>query len=240
MTASNSQCEVSRAELVAELTAVDYEIACKPGMQGDGIRRKVMVGEAFPITAGVLPAVTLLLATGLLPVRGVALIPVTGILIGGALTATVLAGRQSLATLEQRHGEVEAGLALGLSERDARIEIARPAASDALVPGLDQTRTVGLVTLAGAFVGMLLGGADALTAGVVQLFVLVALMAVQALAVAVTLELVARCRLTAPRRGTPPAMDLLAQATRRRIGQRPRVMTARPRRAPLASAPGGR
>ncbi|AJE38896.1 ABC transporter permease [Streptomyces nodosus] len=114
------------------------------------------------------------------------------------------------------------------------------AASDALVPGLVQTRTVGLVTLPGAFVGMLLGGADALTAGAVQLFVLVALMAVQALAVAATLELVARCRLTAPRRGTPPAMDFLAHATRRRIVQRPRVMTARRLRAPLASTPGGR
>ncbi|MFB6786973.1 ABC transporter permease [Streptomyces olivaceus] len=166
---------------------------------------------ALPIAAGVLPAVALLLATGLLPLRGIALIPVTGILIGGALTATVLAGRQSTATLDQRHGEVEAGLALGLTERDARIEIARPAASDALVPGLDQTRTVGLVTLPGAFVGMLLGGADTLTAGAVQLFVLVALMAVQAIAVTVTLELVARCCLTAPPRGTiaPPHRRLL-------------------------------
>ncbi|MFJ9587394.1 ABC transporter permease [Streptomyces acidicola] len=159
---------------------------------------------ALPIAGGVLPAVALLLGTGLLPVRGIALIPVTGILIGGALTATVLAGRQSMVTLEQRHGEVEAGLALGLTERDARIEIARPAASDALVPGLDQTRTVGLVTLPGAFVGMLLGGADAITAGAVQLFVLVALMAVQAVAVTVTLELVARSRITAPRRGIAP------------------------------------
>ncbi|MFF2654107.1 ABC transporter permease [Streptomyces sp. NPDC058045] len=156
---------------------------------------------ALPIAAGVVPTVALLLATGLLPVRGIALIPVTGILIGGALTATVLAGRQSLAALEQRHGEVEAGLALGLTEREARIEIARPAASEALVPGLDQTRTVGLVTLPGAFVGMLLGGADALTAGAVQLFVLVALMAVQAVAVTLTLELIARSRLTAPARG---------------------------------------
>lgn len=47
---------------------------------------------------------------------------------------------------------------------------------------------------------MLLGGADVLTAGAVQLFVLIALMAVQALAVTVTLELVARARITAPRR----------------------------------------
>ncbi|MEV4434617.1 ABC transporter permease [Streptomyces sp. NPDC049555] len=146
---------------------------------------------AAPIGAGVLPVVAVLLLTGLVPLKGVALIPITGILIGNALTATVLGGRRALDELRTRHGEVEAGLALGLLPREARLEIARPAASDALLPGLDQTRTVGLVTLPGAFVGMLLGGASPVQAGVVQLFVLVALMAVQAVAVTVVLELVA-------------------------------------------------
>ncbi|WP_327367199.1 ABC transporter permease [Streptomyces sp. NBC_01217] len=150
---------------------------------------------ALPIGAGVAPVVALLLLTGLVPVRGIALIPVTGILIGGALTATVLGGRRALDELTTRRGEVEAGMALGLLDRDARLEIARPAAADALLPGLDQTRTVGLVTLPGAFVGMLLGGASPVQAGAVQLFVLVALMAVQAVAVTTVLELVARGRL---------------------------------------------
>ncbi|MFI9587431.1 ABC transporter permease [Streptomyces sp. NPDC052236] len=149
----------------------------------------------LPIAAGVVPVVAALLLTGLVPLKGIALIPVTGILIGGALTVTVLGGRRALDELEQRRGEVEAGMALGLLDRDARLEVARRPASDALLPGLDQTRTVGLVTLPGAFVGMLLGGASPLLAGAVQLFVLVALMAVQAMAVAVVLELVARGRL---------------------------------------------
>ncbi|MET8434332.1 ABC transporter permease [Streptomyces sp900116325] len=150
---------------------------------------------ALPIAAGVAPVIGVLLLTGLLPVRGLALIPVTGILIGGALTATVLGGRRALDELTMRRGEVEAGMALGLLDRDARMEIARPAASEALLPGLDQTRTVGLVTLPGAFVGMLLGGASPVQAGAVQLFVLVALMAVQVVAVATVLELVARGRM---------------------------------------------
>ncbi|MFF8275061.1 ABC transporter permease [Streptomyces lateritius] len=149
-----------------------------------------------PIAAGVTPVVGALVLTGLVPVRGVALIPVTGILIGGAMTATVLGGRRALDELETRRGEVEAGLALGLPVREARLEVARRAASDALLPGLDQTRTVGLVTLPGAFVGMLLGGASPWEAGAVQLFVLVALLVVQTVAVATVLELVARGRLT--------------------------------------------
>ncbi len=151
-----------------------------------------------PVGAGSLPVVAVLVAAGLVPIDGVALIPVAGILIGGGLTATVLGGRRALEELAGRAGEVEAAMALGFSDRDARMEIARPAASGALVPGLDQTRTVGLVTLPGAFVGMLLGGASPVSAGAVQLFVLIALMAVQAVSVAVVLELVARGHITRP------------------------------------------
>jgi putative ABC transport system permease protein len=53
---------------------------------------------------------------------------------------------------------------------------------------------VGLVTLPGAFVGMLLGGATPLQAGAVQLLVLVLLLAVETVAVALMLELVCRGR----------------------------------------------
>lgn len=150
---------------------------------------------ALPIATPVVPIVTGLVLGGLVPVDGIALIPVTGILIGGAMTAAVTSGRQALDELSTRHGECEAYLALGLDPRSARLELVRPVASEALLPGLDQTRTVGLVTLPGAFVGMLLGGASPFTAGAVQLFVLIALMAVQALSVAITVELVARSRL---------------------------------------------
>ncbi|NJP35443.1 ABC transporter permease [Micromonospora thermarum] len=151
--------------------------------------------SALPIVAGSLPLVVALLLTGLLPLRGIAVIPVAGILIGGAMTATSLAGRRALDDLTGRRGEVEAALALGLLPRDAVLLVCRPAAGQALIPALDQTRTVGLVTLPGAFVGVLLGGADPLTAGVTQLFVLIGLLAVEAVAVVLTVELVAGGRL---------------------------------------------
>ena len=145
-----------------------------------------------PVTAGALPVGAALLLSGLIPIEEVAVVPVLGILIGGAMTATTLAGTRTLDALRQRRGEVEAALSIGLETRDARILVAREDAGLALVPGLDQTRTVGLVTLPGAFVGMLLGGATPLQAAAVQLLVLVALLLVQALSAAVTVELVAR------------------------------------------------
>jgi putative ABC transport system permease protein len=152
-----------------------------------------------PIAAGVAPAVLLLVGTAAVPLTGLVLIPLVGQLIGGALTATALAGRRMLDELRQRRGEVEAALALGLSERDARLEIARPVAPSALMPALDQTRTVGTVTLPGAFVGMMLGGASPIVAGIVQLYVLIALLAVESVAILVVLEVIARGLLTASR-----------------------------------------
>lgn len=165
---------------------------------------------AVPIGVATAPVIGALVAARLIPARGLTLIPVAGILIGGALTATSLAGRRAVDELAHRRGEVEAALSIGLSDRDAALEICRGQAATAFIPALDQTRTVGLVTLPGAFVGMLLGGASPVAAGAVQLFVLVALLAVEAVAIVVTIELAARGRFGVPgaaRRpgGTPPA-----------------------------------
>ncbi|NUT39222.1 MAG: ABC transporter permease [Thermoactinospora sp.] len=149
---------------------------------------------AVPMAAGALPPLLLLFGTGAAPLQGMVLIPITGILLGGCLTATAMAGRNAMDELRARNGEVEAALALGLPPAEARREICAPKAAQALIPALDQTRTVGLVTLPGAFVGMLLGGASPLQAGIVQLVVLVALLAAEAIAAKVTIELVCRER----------------------------------------------
>jgi putative ABC transport system permease protein len=145
-----------------------------------------------PIAAGAAPAGSVIVLGGTMPLTEVALLPVAGILIGGAMTATSLSGRRALDELHARRGEDEAALALGFLPRDAALEVCRPTAGQALVPAMDQTRTVGLVTLPGAFVGVLLGGGSALQAGATQLLVLIALLAAEAIAAALTLELVAR------------------------------------------------
>ena len=147
---------------------------------------------ALAIVGGAGPVVALVLASDTVPLRGEAVIPVAGIIVGGAMTATSLAGRRLREELERRRGEVEAALAIGLLSRDAVLLVVRAAATTALVPPLDQTRTVGLVTLPGAFVGVLLGGGTPLQAGAAQLLVLVGLLAAEVLAVWLVTELVAR------------------------------------------------
>lgn len=151
-----------------------------------------------PVAAGTVPVAGLVLASGTVPWQPASVVPVVGILLGGAMTSTTLAGRRMADALEEHHGEYEAALALGFLPRDATLEVARDAAGLALVPALDQTRTVGLVTLPGAFVGVLLGGGSAAEAGAAQLLVLVGLLAAQGVAVLVTVRLVAGRRLLAP------------------------------------------
>ncbi|WP_216870458.1 ABC transporter permease [Modestobacter excelsi] len=165
------------------------------GLRPAGAPRRVAT-LAVPIGAGSLPVLALVLATGTVPLRGVSVVPIGGILIGGAMSAASLAGRRLFDELRQRRGEVEAALALGFLPRDAVLEIVRPAAATALVPALDQTRTVGLVTLPGAYVGVLLGGGSALQAGAAQLLVLVGLLAAETVAVWMVTEQVARGHLT--------------------------------------------
>ena len=149
-----------------------------------------------PIAVGAAPVIGIVVLTRAVPMTGIALVPVCGIVIGGAMTATSLAGCRALDELVTRHGEYEAALSLGLTERDAAMELVRPAARQALVPATDQTRTVGLVTLPGAFVGVLIGSGNPVQAGAAQVLVLIGLLAAEAVAAVVTTELVARGRIS--------------------------------------------
>ncbi|MGW5437100.1 ABC transporter permease [Nocardia asteroides] len=144
------------------------------------------------IAAGITAVLPPTLLSGVVPVHGVTLVAIGGILLGGTMTATSLAARRGLDAITGRGGEVEAALSLGFDDRAARLLVLDNTAIDALIPGLDQARTVGLVTLPGAFIGVLLTSGSALQAGAVQILVLIGLMLSQACAVAVTIELLAR------------------------------------------------
>ncbi len=153
---------------------------------------------AVALAAGVLPVLAVVFASGAVPWKGSSLVPVAGIVIGGTMSAHSLAGRRSFAALRDEWGTYEAALSLGLLRSQAIHEVVGRSLPEALVPGLDQTRTVGLVTLPGAFVGVLLGGGTPLQAGAAQLLVLVGLLAAQTTTVVVASRLTRAGRLLPP------------------------------------------
>jgi putative ABC transport system permease protein len=100
------------------------------------------------------------------------LVAVAGIVIGNAMSAATLAGRNFRRTSIARRDQVEAWLSLGATPAQAHEEIGHEAVRESLLPTLDQTKSTGLVTLPGAFVGALFGGASPIVAAQFQLVVL--------------------------------------------------------------------
>ena len=108
------------------------------------------------------------------------------------MAATTLTGRRLLESLHDDTLEIETRLALGDSARMALAPAIRRAVHTGLVPVVDQTRSVGLVTLPGTFVGLILGGASPEEAAATQLVVLCALLAVELAAGLLLAELTQR------------------------------------------------
>jgi len=160
-----------------------------------GVARAQLPWVMLAVAAGTVPVLALVLGSGVVPFNGAGIIPIAGIVIGNTMTAATLSGRRAFDEISGRFGSYEAGLALGMTSREASFEVVAPTAREALTPGLDQTRTVGLVTLPGAFIGVLLGGGTPLEAGAAQVLVLIGVMAGQAITAAVLLRLVAAARL---------------------------------------------
>ena len=147
-------------------------------------RRAAVVGVA----AGAGVSLILIFALRLVDLEVRYLVAVAGIIIGNAMSAATLAGRNFLRTTRQRRDEIEAWLALGATPSKAHLEIGQDAVRESLLPSLDQTRSTGLVTLPGAFVGALFGGASPAVAAQFQLVVLAGI----ALAMTITGVIVTR------------------------------------------------
>ena len=150
---------------------------------------------ALAVGAGLVPVLAVILGSGAVPAEGIALIPIAGIIVGNAMTAHTLGGRRSFAALREEHAQYEACLSLGLLPSQAIGEIIHRRAPEALLPGLDQVRTTGLVTLPGAFIGVMLGGGSPVQAATAQVLVLFGIMAAQTITVVVAERLIAARRL---------------------------------------------
>ncbi|GAC1318669.1 MAG: iron export ABC transporter permease subunit FetB [Acidimicrobiales bacterium] len=118
-----------------------------------------------------------LFGLAIFPMNGRTIVPIAGLVVGNALSSTVLVARRIVAELSEKRDEVEARLALGLSSSDAARPYLRRAVRTALIPQIETTKAVGIVFLPGAMVGLLLAGAKPLGAVKVQAAVMYVVLA---------------------------------------------------------------
>lgn len=157
--------------------------ATSTGRLGWSRRRLETVAGGMAI--GVVVSLLTVFATGAVELTARYALAIGGIVIGGSMATATLTGRRLLQAATDRRGEIEGWLALGATPRQATAPIARHALTEALIPSTDQTRTTGLVTMPGAFVGAIFGGLSPLEAGRFQIVVLACIMAAAALTGAV-------------------------------------------------------
>jgi putative ABC transport system permease protein len=150
---------------------------------------------ALAMACGVAPVLVVVFATGAIPWVGIAIIPIAGIIVGNAMTGHTLVGRRAFAALREERSQYEACLSLGMLPAQAITESIHRRAPEALLPGLDQVKTTGVVTLPGAFIGVMLGGGSPVQAATAQALVLFGIMAAQTITVLVAERLIAGRRL---------------------------------------------
>ncbi len=136
------------------------------------------------VAGGTLTTLGLLIGLRVISTAPHVLIPVTGMVVSGAMQAAGLSLLRVRDQATTRAPAIEARLSLALPADHAFAPEARTAARTALLPAIDATKVVGLISLPGAMTGLILAGVDPLTAiryQIVVMYMLLAAAAVTAL-----------------------------------------------------------
>ena len=144
--------------------------------------------------AGIAATLAIVFATGAIAFTPRYALAIGGIVIGNAMTVATLAGRRFTQSVNDSWEEVEGWLALGAAPRQSTLSLARNAIYAALIPVTDQTKTTGLVTLPGAFVGAIFGGVSPLAAGAFQITVLASVMSAGSITAVILIRALAPVR----------------------------------------------
>src|SRR5205814_6117752 len=116
-------------------------------------------------------------------------VPIGGMIVSGAMQAAGVTLRRLREDAHAARPAIEARLCLGLPAREAFLPHQRSALRTALLPVVDSTKVVGLISLPGAMTGLILAGVDPLTAIRYQIVVMYMLLAATALAALATARL---------------------------------------------------
>lgn len=128
-----------------------------------------LVTLLIALTVSVAATLGLALAVGALPAVPRTLIPVSGMVIGNAMTASAVALSGLEHEVRTSAREIEARLSLGATARQAVDGALRRSLIAGMIGVVDSTKTAGLVFIPGTTVGMMLAGAAPLDAIRLQL-----------------------------------------------------------------------
>lgn len=150
-----------------------------------------LIAGAALVTASVC-TLGVIVGLGIIPFRARAIVPLGSMVIANAMTTVALVMTRLRDELAAHRREVEARLSLGQTSHLAALPSHRAALRSGMLPIVDQTKVVGLVSLPGAMTGMILAGASPLAAIRLQLVVMYMILGGNAFAAVVAGELTRR------------------------------------------------
>jgi len=118
----------------------------------------------------------LVVALGVFEATARYLVPVGGMVIGNAMTASAVALNRLGDEMADSRARIEATLALGASAEEAAQPTVRRSLRSGMITLVDSTKTTGLIFFPGTMVGMLLAGAEPTDAVRLQLILLYTLL----------------------------------------------------------------
>jgi len=123
----------------------------------------------------------ILILSGSLEVMPSQVIPITGMIVGGAMRAIGLAYSNLLQLFKDQEQAVLERLALGATPYQASQSILKITIKNGLQPTIDNIKTTGLVTLPGMMSGLMFAGVDPVRAIIYQIVVMFMIIAATAI-----------------------------------------------------------
>lgn len=148
--------------------------------RGEGIQRGRWI-SFVAITIGLLVTLGALILFGAISYRASQAIPIGGMVVGNSMIAIGLTFRRLKQSYETNRDEVEVKLSLGANPKEASTDIIRESMKTAMLPTVDNMKTLGIVQLPGMMTGLILAGSSPLVA--IKYQIMVAFMLAGAVAV---------------------------------------------------------
>jgi len=141
------------------------------GQRGQGVPRSKRVA-IVSVSVGAVLTLGMLVGLQVFPFEPRFIIPIAGMIVGNSMVVTGLVMSRLRDDVKLQRPQIEAALALGATRRQATNNQLRRALSTGMTPIVDNTKTVGLISLPGAMTGMILAGASPLEAVQLQIIVM--------------------------------------------------------------------
>lgn len=152
------------------LVFMTFNASNNAAKRGKGVKNGVLIAF-ISIAVGSISTITILVLSGVIKYEAYQIIPVGGMIISNSMVALGLSFKQMSSAFKNKREEVETKLSLGADILPSSIEIIRDSIKTGMLPTIDSTKTLGIVSLPGMMTGLILAGTSPVNAIKYQIIV---------------------------------------------------------------------